>query len=76
MTRENHDTLFPDFGDLSFTNIKAVSEASEEISLQEHGIIVEADPLYPSGKNLTSCEMVGSDVTACKWLGYKGVFEN
>ncbi|KAI1020253.1 hypothetical protein LB503_006098, partial [Fusarium chuoi] len=63
MTRNNHDTLFPDFGKLSFTNIRAVSEANEEISLQEHGIVVEANPLYPSGKkNLTNCKM-GSDIT-------------
>lgn len=74
MTRNNHNTLFPDFGKLSFTNIRAVSEANEEVLLQEHGIVVEANPLYPSGKkNLTDCKM-GSDITICKWLGYKGIF--
>ncbi|KAF5654193.1 hypothetical protein FCIRC_13988 [Fusarium circinatum] len=77
MTRQNHDSLFPDFGELSFTNIKAVSVANEEISLQEHGILVEANPLYQDmKKNLTSCELVASDITTCKWLGYKGIFES
>ncbi|KAF6516084.1 hypothetical protein HZS61_004825 [Fusarium oxysporum f. sp. conglutinans] len=53
MTTKDHDTLFPDFGELHFTDIKAISAANEEVSLQEHGIIVEAEPVLGNGKYLT-----------------------
>ncbi|EXL98131.1 concanavalin A-like lectin/glucanase domain-containing protein [Fusarium oxysporum II5] len=76
MTTKDHETLFPDFGELHFTEIKAISAANEEVSLQEHGIIVEAEPVLGNGKYLTDCEITGSDATKCKWLGYKGIFES
>uniref|UniRef100_A0A0D2YED6 Uncharacterized protein n=1 Tax=Fusarium oxysporum (strain Fo5176) TaxID=660025 RepID=A0A0D2YED6_FUSOF len=76
MTTKDHETLFPDFGELHFTDIKAISAANEEVSLQEHGIIVEAEPVLGNGKYLTDCEITGSDATTCKWLGYKGIFES
>lgn len=76
MTTKDHETLFPDFGELHFTDIKAISAANEEVSLQEHGIIVEAEPVRGNGKYLTDCEITGSDATTCKWLGYKGIFES
>ncbi|KAF5258327.1 hypothetical protein FOXYS1_11104 [Fusarium oxysporum] len=53
MTTKDHETLFPDFGELHFTDIKAISAANEEVSLQEHGIIVEAEPVLGNGKYLT-----------------------
>ncbi|KAI7766951.1 hypothetical protein LZL87_013563 [Fusarium oxysporum] len=53
MTTKDHETLFPDFGELRFTDIKAISAANEEVSLQEHGIIVEAEPVLGNGKYLT-----------------------
>ncbi|KAM0425892.1 hypothetical protein ACHAPT_008830 [Fusarium lateritium] len=74
MTPENPDFYFPDFDELTFTKVKAVSEKGETASLAD-GIIVTAEPLLNSGKYLTSCEMVDSETTTCKWLGYKGIFE-
>ncbi|SCO92157.1 uncharacterized protein FRV6_16285 [Fusarium oxysporum] len=53
MTTKDHETLFPDFGELHFTDIKAISAANEEVSLQEHGIVVEAEPVLGNGKYLT-----------------------
>ncbi|WKT52453.1 Peptidase G1 [Fusarium oxysporum f. sp. vasinfectum] len=76
MTTKDHETLFPDFGELHFTGIKAISVANEEVSLQEYGIIVEAEPVLGNGKYLTDCEITGLDATTCKWLGYKGIFES
>ncbi|KAJ3543863.1 hypothetical protein NM208_g3358 [Fusarium decemcellulare] len=73
MTPEQPDTLFPDFGDLSFTNVKAVSEAGKQASLAD-GIVVTAETVLNSGKYLTSCEIVALDATTCKWVGYKGIF--
>ncbi|EXA29088.1 hypothetical protein FOVG_19376 [Fusarium oxysporum f. sp. pisi HDV247] len=73
MTENDHETLFPDFGELTFTNVKAVSEGGKPASLAD-GIIVTAEPELHSGKYLTSCEMVLPDATTCKWLGYKGIF--
>ncbi|KAH6988567.1 concanavalin A-like lectin/glucanase domain-containing protein [Ilyonectria destructans] len=74
MTPENPDSYFPDFGELSFTNIKAVSEAGKAASLAD-GIIVAAEPKSNSGRYLTSCEIVELDGTTCRWLGYKGIFD-
>ncbi|KAF4975506.1 hypothetical protein FDECE_18567, partial [Fusarium decemcellulare] len=47
MTPDQPDTLFPDFGDLMFTNVKAVSEAGKDASLAD-GIIVNAEPVLNS----------------------------
>ncbi|CAJ0549942.1 Ff.00g065370.m01.CDS01 [Fusarium sp. VM40] len=73
MSKDDPDNLFPNFGELSFINTKAVSEAGKPATLAE-GIVVTAEPELNSGKHLTSCEMEKADVTTCKWLGYKGVF--
>lgn len=74
MAPKSPDAYFPDFGELSFTNIKAVSEAGKAASLAD-GIILAAEPKPNSGRYLTSCEMVELDGTTCRWLGYKGIFD-
>ncbi|KAJ4252922.1 hypothetical protein NW762_010828 [Fusarium torreyae] len=75
MSKDDPELFFPDFGELTFSNVKAVSEAGEPASLAD-GIIVTAEPELHSGRFLASCEMVLPDATTCKWLGYKGIFGN
>ena len=73
MTPQAPDAYFPDFGELAFSNVKAVSDVGKMASLAD-GWILAAQPKL-NGKSLTSCEMVEPDATTCKWLGYKGIFD-
>lgn len=73
MTPQDPDYYFPDFAELTFHKVKAVSEQGKEASLAD-GYILAAEPKLGSGKQLTSSEMVDSETTTCKWLGYKSTF--
>ncbi|KAF5024580.1 hypothetical protein F66182_3343 [Fusarium sp. NRRL 66182] len=74
MTEENHETQFPDFGELRFNNIKATSVAGEQASLAD-SILLAAEPIMGSGKQLARCDIIQPDATTCKWLGYEGMFD-
>lgn len=73
MTPENPDYYFPDFDELTFTNIKAVTEAGKVAPISD-GWIITAEPVHDSGKYLTDCKIVELDAMTCKWLGYAGIF--
>jgi hypothetical protein len=74
MTPQDPDSYFPDFGELTFHKVKAVSEQGKKASLAD-GYLIAAEPKLGSGRQLTSCKMVDSETTTCKWLGYKGIFD-
>ncbi|KAF9691032.1 hypothetical protein EKO04_011270 [Ascochyta lentis] len=59
---------FTDFGDLTFTEVEAITEAGEVAPLSDAEVIT-AQPIL-NGYNLTKCEILQPDAVKCKWLGY------
>ncbi|KZL85930.1 acid proteinase [Colletotrichum incanum] len=75
MSETAHDFLYPDFGTLEFTNIKAIAENGKVASLSD-AYYYDAEPLL-NGKRLTSCSIhPETSSTTCSWLGYQGVFSD
>ncbi|OBR10434.1 Acid proteinase [Colletotrichum higginsianum IMI 349063] len=75
MSEKDHTSLYPDFGELKFTNIKAVAESGKPASLSD-AYFYDAEPLL-NGKRLTNCAIQPETAsTTCKWLGYKGIFSS
>ncbi|OLN82025.1 Aspergillopepsin-2-like protein 2 [Colletotrichum chlorophyti] len=75
MTESNHDTLYPDYGKLTFTNIKSVAEDGSVAAISD-AHYYNAEPLL-DGKFLTDCAIdPQTDSTTCSWLGYKGIFSS
>ncbi|UPX12673.1 uncharacterized protein EKO05_0003214 [Ascochyta rabiei] len=61
--------LFPDFGQLTFTKAKAITEKNEVAPLS-NGKLITAQPVL-HGHNLTKCNFIQPDGVTCKWNGFE-----
>ncbi|KAJ4348972.1 hypothetical protein N0V95_005020 [Ascochyta clinopodiicola] len=66
---EDDPYLFPDFGELTFTKAKALTERDEVAPLSNAKLITAQPVLH--GWNLTKCDIIQPDAVTCKWLGHE-----